>query len=189
MLGPRTSAPGQSSGGVDDSRPHFGVDHDFPEPLLNAARPFLTFDGTMLRHIDPALVADKEDWEVILALYQLGYDGLITLDAAMLQLTKEIAVVHQTRSTLVVIEAAGDNPLRAMGQLMVQAPHIAGAFDRGRPQIFRIPAPRAIRPSSAWDRLGELASERGEAIEAVFRADSLSDGELETPGAPQGRRR
>jgi hypothetical protein len=143
----------------------------------------------MLRHVSTELVADREDWEVILALDQLGYDGLITLDSAMLQLTKEVTLVHQTRSTLVVIEAAGDNPLRAMGQLMVQALQVARAFKRNLPQIFRIPPTRAVRPMSAWDRLGEIASGRGATIDAVFRADGLSQEELAIPIAPHGRRR
>ncbi len=55
----------------------------------------------MIRHISPALVENLEDWQVILALHQLDFDGLITLDYEMLNLPKEITVVHQTHSTLV----------------------------------------------------------------------------------------
>jgi len=178
VLGSRDAAASQS-GGI--GRASFGVDHNFPSPILDAVKPFLPFAATTLLTIDPRLVEDKDDWEVILALHQLGYDGLITADYNMTRLPREMAVIHQTRSTLVAIEAAGDNPLRAVGQLLVQSFHVARAFRPQEAQVFRIGEPRAVRPASAWARLGEMASEQGRAIQEMFNEVRLTQDELDTP--------
>jgi len=161
--------------------PQFGVDHDFPEPILNVAEPFLPFGVTMIRHISPKLTQDLDDWQVLLALRQLGYDGLITLDYNMLELPKEMAVLHQTELTLVAIEAAGDSPLRAMGQLMLHATHVARNFDPDRPQIFRFPKPRPNPPIRAWDRLGEIATATRQATQELYDAERLTLDELAEP--------
>lgn len=135
----------------------------------------------MVRHISPMLVDDMDDWQVLLALTQRGLAGLITLDYSMLDLPKEMAVVHQTKTTLIAIEAAGDNVLRAVGQLMTHLPTIVKAWESERPQVFRLTRPRGAPPISAWDRLGEIASDRSQSIEEIFNEVRLSPAELANP--------
>jgi hypothetical protein len=132
----------------------------------------------MISKIDARLVDRLDDWEVILVLSQFGYEGLITLDASMLELPREMAVVHQTNFTLFAVEAAGDNPLRATGQLLLHARSVATQHDSSQPQIFRVPAPRTIQARSAWDRLGELASAQGVSIQELFDANRLAPEDL-----------
>lgn len=160
--------------------PTFAVDHDFPESVLTIVEPYLPFDVKMLRYVSPALIQDKDDWEVLLAISQRHYDGLITLDYAMLNLPREIAIIHQTKLTLVAIEAAGDNPLVAIGQLLVQAKSIARAFDPNQPQVFRIPKSRATRPMSTWDVFGEMASKQGVSAQQLFNENRLTRPQLNT---------
>src|SRR2546425_4128285 len=104
--------------------PRFGVDHNFPEPILEAIRGYLPFGVEMIKEISPLLIANVDDWQVLLALAQQGYHGLISLDFEAIALPKEMAVVHQTKFTLVAIEAAGGKPLRAGGPMLLPATHI-----------------------------------------------------------------
>ena len=117
--------------------PRFGVDHNFPEPILEAIRGYLPFGVEMIKEISPLLIANVDDWQVLLALAQQGYHGLISLDFEAIALPKEMAVVHQTNLTVVAIEAAGDNPLRAVGQLLIHATHIEKAYRADEPQVFQ----------------------------------------------------
>ena len=159
--------------------PRFAVDHNFPEPLLEAAKPFLArwFGVEMIKQISAELIREKDDWEVMLALHQLQWDGLIGLDAKILSLPKEMAVVEQTKFTLVAIESAGDDPLRAIGQFLVHARRIAKEFDAERPQIFRIGRPRAFEVMSPWDCFKRIG--QGRDPKEIFRGNRLTDEELE----------
>jgi hypothetical protein len=118
--------------------PRFGVDHNFPEPLLDAIRGYLPFGVEMIKKISPLLIQNVDDWQVLLALAQQRYHGFISLDFEAIALPKEMAVVHQTKLTVVAIEAAGDNPLRAVGQLLIHATHIEKNYRPDEPQVFRI---------------------------------------------------
>jgi hypothetical protein len=161
--------------------PRFGVDQNFPEPLLEAARPFLAewYGVEMIKYISEDLIRDKEDWQVMLALHQLGWDGLIGLDAKILSLPREMAVVEQTRFTLVAIESAADDPLRAIGQFLVYARRIGKEFDPARAQVFRIGRPQAFQEMSPWDCFTKIS--RGKNPRDVFREHRLTDDELAAP--------
>jgi hypothetical protein len=164
----------------------FGFDHNFPEPIFDAVRPYLPFGGELLHRISEKLVDKLEDWQVILALHQMGYDGLITLDYEMLSLSREMAAVHQTKSTLVAIESAAHSPLRATGQLLLYASNINNAYVAGQPQVFTITKPRPTPPRSAWDCLGKIASDDKLSVQDTFDHARLSPTVLAThviPGA------
>jgi len=158
--------------------PRFGVDHNFPEPLLEAIRGYLPFGVEMIKEISPLLIANVDDWQVLLALAQRGYHGFISLDFEAIALPKEMAVVHQTNLTVVAIEAAGDNPLRAVGQLLIHATHIARAYRADEPQVFKISPPRLKPPLTAWNCLGEIAGRQAKAVAQLFRENRLTEDEL-----------
>jgi hypothetical protein len=87
--------------------------------------------------------------------------------------------VHQTNLTIVAIEAAGDNPLRAVGQLLIHATHIEKSYRADEPQVFRISPPRLKPPVTAWNCLGEIANRQTKAVEQVFREHRLTNDELQ----------
>lgn len=163
--------------------PRFGVDHNFPEELMYAARPFLGrwFGVEMIKRISGELIREKEDWEVMLALHQMGWDGLIGLDARILSSPKEMAVVEQTKFTVVAIESAGHDPLRAIGQVLVHARHIGQSFRADEPQVYRIGRPQALEALSPWVYLQKIGRGDGK---AVFRSHRLTDEELARPVLP-----
>jgi hypothetical protein len=159
--------------------PRFGVDHNFPEPLLDAIRGYLPFGVEMIKKISPLLIENVDDWQVLLALAQKQYHGFISLDFEAIALPKEMAVVHQTNLTVVAIEAAGDNPLRAVGQLLIHATHIEKNYRADEPQVFRISPPRLKQPVTAWNCLGEIAGRQTKAVEQLFREQRLTSEELQ----------
>jgi hypothetical protein len=161
--------------------PRFGVDQNFPEPLLEAARPFLAkwYGVQMIKYISNELIRDKDDWQVMLALHQLNWDGLIGLDAKILSLPREVAVVEQTRFTVVAIESAADDPLRAIGQFLVYARRIGKEFSPDRAQVFRIGRPQAFEEMSPWDCFKKIS--HGKDPRDIFKGHRLTDEELATP--------
>lgn len=159
----------------------FGFDHNFPEPIFDAIKAYLPFSGELLHRISEKMVDKLEDWEVILALHQQGYDGLITLDYEMLSLSREMAAVHQTKCTLVAVESAGHNPLRATGQLLLYANYIANTHVVGQPQVFTITKPRPTPPRSAWDCLGLIANKDKLSVQETYDHARLTPTELAHP--------
>ena len=74
----------------------FALDQNFPLPIVNVlARYIVEAELIALAAIDPNLIRDTEDWQVLLALHKhaSGFDGLITTDSSMLLLPKEMAVL------------------------------------------------------------------------------------------------
>jgi hypothetical protein len=97
------------------------LDQNFPEPIVDALGDFLAEDAELvpIRRIDPRLPT-ADDWQVLQALHadQRPWDGLITSDSNMLGLPRELAVLCQTKLTLVVTIAAGHDPIKATGLLL-----------------------------------------------------------------------
>jgi hypothetical protein len=78
------------------------------------------------------------DWELLVALSQQSPPcaGLVTTDNSMLLQERELAVLLQTKLTLVVADAAGDDPLKATGLLLTHLPWIARQEHRHRAQVW-----------------------------------------------------
>jgi hypothetical protein len=72
----------------------------------------------------------------------------------MLQLTREMVALFNSRLALIVTRGVGDNPIRATGLLMVHLQEIARRLTE-RPQIFVLASERvqAISPGQQIDRL------------------------------------
>jgi hypothetical protein len=77
----------------------FALDQNFPEPIVDGLVDWLASDAELMpiRRIDQRM-AMLDDWEVLQALHadRAGWDGLITTDAKMLSLPRELAVLCQT---------------------------------------------------------------------------------------------
>ncbi|MCY3646910.1 MAG: hypothetical protein OXH07_08055 [Chloroflexi bacterium] len=149
----------------------FLLDQDFPNPSI----PDLPdIDLRPLRDVHPDLIRDHEDWEVLREIRRRGgADGLITLDAGMLNQAKEMVVLRQTRLTLVVFRGTNNDPFVAAGLLMIHAPQIVRQLDRRRAQLWVLNKPSAT-PDSLWTRIGELARHESLSADALIRRERIA---------------
>ncbi len=155
------------------SRPRkavFLLDQDFPDPSIPEL-PDLEIHP--LRRVHPDLTRNHEDWEVLREIKNRGgADGLITLDAGMLNQAKEMVVLRQTRLTLVVFRDTNNDPLVAAGLLMIHAPEIARRLDRRRPELWVLRKTPAS-PQNPWRRIEELATRESISPEALERRERI----------------
>lgn len=124
-----------------DRRPRFVLDQNFPAPILSAAsldRWLPEFEIVSIRDHDRRLSRDFEDWEVILGCSQSGAEGFISDDGGMLDNPRVIAVVEQTRMTLVVCAEINHDPIAATGLLLGHLPRVAKRRRSDRAQIWKI---------------------------------------------------
>jgi hypothetical protein len=158
----------------------FALDQNFPDPIVASLNEFIPeAELVPLREIDPLLVANIEDWQILLALHHHArpWDGLITTDSGMLNLPREIAVVDQTRLTLVVAAAAGHDPLRATGLLFTHLSYICEQTDPAEAQVWRLVA--QSRPAYAPDHFVQrIADHQNRNVDEVWREARLTDQEL-----------
>jgi hypothetical protein len=158
----------------------FALDQNFPEPIVTALNDFIPeAELVPLRDIDPVLVANIEDWQILLALHHHArdWDGLITTDSGMLNLPREIAVVEQTKLTLIVAAAAGHDPLRATGLLFTHLSYICGQTDPNEAQVWRLVA--QSRPAYAPEYFVQrIAAHQNRNVDAVWDEARLTDQEL-----------
>lgn len=134
--------------------------------------------------IDPDLTHDHDDWEILLALHQhpKAWDGMITTDSSMLSLPKELAVLCQTRLTLIVAESSGHDPIRATGLVLA---HIEGICKKTRPDVAQYWRLRTSTQNhdAPWDRLSTVARRQGTTAPALYEQFKLSEEELQRPDA------
>jgi len=159
--------------------PRFALDQNFPLNIINALGHIPEADLVPLQQIDPALTRRHEDWEILLELYKQGYDGFITADSSMLALPKELAVLIQTRLTLVVAEGVGHDSIEATGLLLIHLPHIAHQSQPGLPQLWRVRPPRRGNHLNPWDRFTEVASRLGVSANSLFQQERVPDSFLQ----------
>jgi len=158
----------------------FALDQNFPEPIVDALETHLEDDVELvpIRRVDRRM-SELDDWEVLLALHNdaRAWDGLVTTDSDMLSLPRELAVLCQTRLTLVVAVAAGHDPIKATGLVLA---HVAGICHQTRPdapQVWKLAT--AQRPADdPWDYLAAVARRRGESADAVYRRERLTKAQL-----------
>jgi hypothetical protein len=156
-------------------RRQFALDQNFPQPIVDALAAYIIeAELVPILRIDEQL-ATLEDWEVLLALHhhERAWDGLITTDANMLALPRELAVLMQTKLTLVVTKESGHDPIKATGLLLAYfawhlSAHTTGeatgldascrATLRGRP----LGEDGAARTAARDDRLEALRSQQAQ---------------------------
>jgi hypothetical protein len=78
----------------------FALDHNFPQPLVEQLGPYFPEAALVPIGSIDARLARLDDWDVLLALHHLGgWSGLVTCDAAMLNLPRVLAVRQVWRLT------------------------------------------------------------------------------------------
>lgn len=156
----------------------FALDQNFPQPIVRVLQDFQA-DAELVpvSAIDPRM-AELDDWQLLLSLrhHERYWDGLTT-DSSILFQPLELAVLIQTRLTLVVALEAGHNPVKATGLLFA---HLAGICNRTRPdeaQLWRLQA-RTQAHVAPWDQLETVAQHQNTEASSLFAAHRLDDAQL-----------
>ncbi|MCL2768545.1 MAG: nucleolar 14 family protein [Solirubrobacterales bacterium] len=161
--------------------PHlFALDQNFPEPIARALQEHLEENVELvpIRRIDARLPA-FEDWQILHALHVHGrpWDGLITTDANMLSLPRELSVLCQTHLSLVVAIAAGHDPIKATGLVLAHIGAICSRTRADTAQVWRLRT-TAKQPEDPWQFITELAGRREEDATGLYRRERLAPAQL-----------
>ena len=155
------------------------LDQNFPEPILAALEGWMgDIQLVPLRTIHPQL-AELDDRRLLIALKQLGFEGLVTLNYKMLRNPSELAAVLKTQMTIFAVEGVGHDPIRATGALLLDLRPAVNAMKAGRPGVFWL-RPRAPQPKDPWDLFKNAARNRNEDAEKLYATLRVSDAEMET---------
>lgn len=156
----------------------FALDEDFPDTIIDALGSGIPeADLVPIRRIDPRL-RQMDDWKLLLSLHHLkNWDGMVTTDSRMLKLTRELAVIHQTNLTLVVVEESGHDPIRAAGLLLVHLPMICRKTVRSTGQIWRLSAQNKNH-EDPMKEIQKVARHLNQNANELFHAHRLSPQEL-----------
>ena len=136
---------------------------------------FVEAELVPVRDVDQRLV-EMDDWKLILALHNdsKGWDGLVTNDAEMLKLPREMCVLEKTRLKLVVAESAGHDPLKATGLLLAHLPQICSRLDPSRSEVWRLRV-SAKNPETPMSLIRSLARRRKQSPDEFLKKNGLSD--------------
>jgi hypothetical protein len=158
-------------------RAALAIDQSFPTPLVNALDRFLVeVELFPLRRIDNRLNA-LEDRELLIALHQLGWKGLVTATHKMLRVPATVAALLATRMSIVVVDGVGDDPLRATGALLLALPDALRGLEAGPHQVVGVRAGRVTR-MSAWELFARLAEQQRRDPAALLAELRVSDEEM-----------
>jgi hypothetical protein len=158
----------------------FALDQNFPLPIVDVlAKYIVEAELVPLAAIDPSLTRDTEDWQVLHALHkhEQHWDGLITTDSGMLLLPKEMAVLCQTKLTLVIAAGSGHDPVKATGLVLAHLPGVCARTTPDEPQLWILRA--ATQPhEKPWDQLRKIAQQRKVGVKELYRDVKLPDEDL-----------
>lgn len=155
------------------------LDQNLPEPILASLEPWMGDIQLMpLRTIDPRL-AELDDRRLLIALKQLGFDALVTLNYKMLRNPNELAAVLRTHLTIFAVERVGHDPIRATGALLLDLRHAVNAMKAGRAGVYWL-RPRAPQPQDPWELFRKAAARRNIDATTLYETLKVSDDEMGT---------
>ena len=155
------------------------LDENFPEPILKALGRWLgDIQLLPLRTIDPRLTG-LDDRRLLIALSQLGFEGLVTLNYKILRNPSELAAVLKTRMTIFAIAGVGHDPIRATGALLLDLPSAVAAVRAGGSGVFWL-RPRSPKPLDPWELFKTAAARRNDDAASLYASLKVSDDEMET---------
>ena len=156
------------------------LDQNFPTPILAALADFIVdIELVPLRKIDPRL-STLDDRTLVVALHQLGFQGLVTNNYKMLKNPKELAAIVATKLTVFAIEGVGDDPIRATGALLLDLPGALKRMDSRKAQVFWM-RPRNPMPEDPMALFQRAADHQHRDAVALFAELVVSKDELRAP--------
>jgi hypothetical protein len=132
-----------------------------------------------LKSIDRSLT-DMDDRPMIIALHQLGFDGLATNNYKILNVATEVAALIATKLTFICTEGMGNNAVRATGALLLELPGLTRRVRPKKENIFHLRHPFK-QPTDAWPYIQKIAKHQGWNPGELYREHIVSDAELTTP--------
>lgn len=147
----------------------FAIDHNFPVQIIGDVWP-PDIELVRLADIDPQMI-EWEDWQIILELDRRGgFDGLISDDGDMLALRNEMVALSRTSLCLVIAHAAGHQPIKATGLLMIYLQAIMRSRPSG-PSIFVLSVDEVGRKKrDIFDCIRRIARDSNEPEQDLRRA-------------------
>jgi hypothetical protein len=157
------------------------LDQNFPLPLLESVRPWLPSEITLrhLTEIDERL-CDLSDRRLFIALYQLGWDGLVTNNWRMLNLSTEVAAIVSTKATVVAMKGMGDDPIRPAGALLMELPGLEKRIAPNRSNVFLLRYQHR-KSEDAWAYLRLVAENQHVPINDLWTEHKVSPAEMSDP--------
>ena len=153
------------------------LDQNFPEPILGQMEPWMGgIELLPLRTIDEELTR-LDDRSLLIALKQLEFEGLVTLNYKMLRNPKELAAVLKTRLNVFAVEGVGHDPIRATGALLLDLAPAVNAIESGRTGVFWL-RPRSPQPQDPWDLFERAAKNHNADAAVLYEQVKVSDADL-----------
>ena len=152
------------------------LDHNFPEPILTALDAFMVDIRLVpIRRVHDRL-PDLDDRQLVIALHQLGYPGLVTNNYKMLKNPTELAAILKTKLTVFAIEGVGHDPLRATGAVLLDLPSAVRKM-AAQPGVFWL-RPRNPQLVDPWELFRNAAEHQSRAPAELYQEVAVSEEEL-----------
>jgi hypothetical protein len=159
------------------------LDENFPWELLERLKEWLPPEVEIvhINDLDPRLRGPKMgDRRLIIALHQLGFDGLITNNWRMLNIPMETAAIVATKCVLIAMQDMGDDPIRASGALLLELPGLSERLKAGVSNVFLLNYEKR-RPKDGWTWLQTAADREGISVSVLHDEVKVTPHELATP--------
>jgi len=156
----------------------FALDQNFPATILDSLGLGVP-DAELvpLTSID-ARLTEVDDSDLLRALHCIGgFDGLVTTDSSMLQLPFELAIIHQTKLTIVSVEESGHDPVRALGLLLTHLPGICKKSVKATGQAWRLRYAQKNH-EDPWELLKRVAKHQGTDPNSLYKSNCLTIAQL-----------
>lgn len=159
----------------------FALDHAFPQPIVAALAPAFAGEAELVPvvAIDHRMI-ELDDWQLLLALHHhtRPWDGLITPDASMLALPRELSVLMHTKLSLVAAEGAGHDPVRATGLVLTHLSSVCRRTRADRAQIWHLRAGERL-PVDPMDEVTRAAEHRSMTVGELLAEGRLPRADLD----------
>lgn len=161
------------------------LDQNFPEPILRCLDEYVVDVRLVpLRSID-ARLPTLDDRELVIALHQLGWQGLVTNNYRMLKNPKELAAILKTKLTVFAVDRVGDDPIRATGAVLLDLPGALKRVQADRAQVFWM-RPRNPQPQDPWELFTVVAGHQQREASDLYSDWQVTDDELARPVLAEG---